>query len=56
MMMPQGGQQTMQAGQPQMYIQQAGQPNAMLSPQMTYAQPVPMEMDRGFEVNKNFFH
>jgi len=38
-----------QAGQPQMYAQQAGQPNTMHFPQMVYAQPVPMEMDRGMK-------
>lgn len=57
MMMPQGGQQMMyaqQAGQPQMYAQQAGQPTTMHVPQMVYAQPVPMEMDRGSGVNKNY--
>jgi hypothetical protein len=41
-----------QAGQPQMYAQQAGQPTNVHVPQMVYAQPVPMEMDRGSEVNK----
>jgi hypothetical protein len=38
-----------QAGQPQIYAQQAGQPNTMHIPEMVYAQPVPMEMDRGMK-------
>ena len=51
-MMPQAVQQmmyTQQAGQPQIYAQQACQPNTMHIPEMVYAQPVPMEMDRGMK-------